>query len=904
MKRIIRRMIALMLVSAMSLSLLATHGWAVEPNQEQNSGTIAENSVGLQWAEEESGKTDTSTQQEDGSTQDGAWEYRLEDGTDSADGCPDSAVEAPAREADENADGSGEDSGAPPQEKTAESNADASGSEADGSSDRTEETSQPEQSSAAERDADKATVDNRGEAERSGETSLPEAKHAADDSADKPAEENNVEDETQKPADDSEGTEEVGEASAESSVSVEPVPQAESSGEGAESERLDGEQSQEDESLAPQDAGENKSVYQIIDLPYTWEQAKAYCEEKGGHLATITSEEEQKAVEEAISAGTKNCYWLGGYKEAKKWHWITGEPFEYVNWGLLQPDNYAKSEDKLMIYRKKNPNRLDNTVNKWNDIKSDGTCKNEEFFGSGNFGFVCEWDASLMMDEVIEIEDNTPTTISAVYVSKTKPQTISWGNDKGLRVDYSRTVVDGPEITGVKNTYWIYTMVTVNCCDEYRLTLGVDGQKCESTLRVLPTIKELKAEGHVKSAVLSYSSVEQEQGIESIEYVINYKAKEAVEKTTEEERIRIDGLKRNKNYEFKVRAKVRLTNGSILEGKEKTIEVKTADRPSAENCWGFANPNLGFFDTDVSINPIHANKNKIMPIKYFEHYYTEEVAKRAHKNGSYNGDGGICFGMCLSACATLSDSKYCNMHSVKAKKLAECKDWYSLENGSDLKENIYYAHAYQYYKNSVQDIPLSTQSFSVEDIKSALDKYLYDGGDAVLLEMYTGARHAVWAMDYYENKKNNQLIVYIYDCNKPGSLRELTIDNKKNTWKYDTYGGAFPKDSNSSLEWYVFFEKMSKNKPKPSKPKITKVTSGKGQMTVTWDKSESCSCYYVLYSDNKKFEKAEYKQINGKNKTSVTIKKLTTGKKYFCKVRAARDYRVSDDSEVKKIKIK
>ena len=40
--------------------------------------------------------------------------------------------------------------------------------------------------------------------------------------------------------------------------------------------------------------------YTVVNKGMTWEEAEAYCEEKGGHLAVITSEKEQIVIESLI----------------------------------------------------------------------------------------------------------------------------------------------------------------------------------------------------------------------------------------------------------------------------------------------------------------------------------------------------------------------------------------------------------------------------------------------------------------------------------------------------------------------------------------------------------------------------------------------------------------------------
>ena len=136
----------------------------------------------------------------------------------------------------------------------------------------------------------------------------------------------------------------------------------------------------------------NGHRYQLIDVGMTWEEAQAYCQSVGGHLVTITSQEEQNFIESLLSYGTKNNYWLGGFKgDTGQWQWITGETPVYSNWASNQPDNTNGLENALMIYKGINPVNP-NQPGQWNDLNSNGTCGTETFFGTENFGFVCEWD--------------------------------------------------------------------------------------------------------------------------------------------------------------------------------------------------------------------------------------------------------------------------------------------------------------------------------------------------------------------------------------------------------------------------------------------------------------------------------------------------------------------------------
>lgn len=128
----------------------------------------------------------------------------------------------------------------------------------------------------------------------------------------------------------------------------------------------------------PADAVEfNGHYYYLYDLDTVtgWTAAQQYCQSQRGHLATITSAEEdaflysymrQKGCDSAI-------FGLTNQDTDDDWKWVTGEKFSYYNWHEGEPNHQGGYEHYGMYYEEM-------TDGTWND-------------GDGQEGpFLCEWD--------------------------------------------------------------------------------------------------------------------------------------------------------------------------------------------------------------------------------------------------------------------------------------------------------------------------------------------------------------------------------------------------------------------------------------------------------------------------------------------------------------------------------
>ena len=102
----------------------------------------------------------------------------------------------------------------------------------------------------------------------------------------------------------------------------------------------------------------NGHKYQLYKSSYTWNQVNDYANSLGGHLATISDENENQAINSLIQGISSTAAWLGGYHDSNGWHWVTGEPFAYTHWASDAPSYTCGQEDKLCIW---------NSNSNWND---------------------------------------------------------------------------------------------------------------------------------------------------------------------------------------------------------------------------------------------------------------------------------------------------------------------------------------------------------------------------------------------------------------------------------------------------------------------------------------------------------------------------------------------------------
>ncbi len=190
---------------------------------------------------------------------------------------------------------------------------------------------------------------------------------------------------------------------------------------------------------------DNGHYYQRIDKSMSWTEAKSYCENLGGHLATITSQSENDFIYNNLTYSNNNYYCsLGGIdsKNEGKWEWITGEAWNYENWysGSEEP-NGGTNENCLNFLWRKN----------WRDKCNDVNCSSKQPCA------ICECDSSNQCSQ---------TDLDSKY---------NEGYNKGYEAG-KKYCQNNPSACGISTT-----PSTTNCSSEYNKGYEAGKNSCESS---------------------------------------------------------------------------------------------------------------------------------------------------------------------------------------------------------------------------------------------------------------------------------------------------------------------------------------------------------------------------------------------------------------------------------------
>ena len=87
-----------------------------------------------------------------------------------------------------------------------------------------------------------------------------------------------------------------------------------------------------------------------------WSPAEEFCNDRGGHLAAVTTHETTVFLLKLTKTKTTSeKFWIGGTDKATEgtWTWTDGSPMNYTNWAAGKPsetDKFWRQQDCLAVY--------------------------------------------------------------------------------------------------------------------------------------------------------------------------------------------------------------------------------------------------------------------------------------------------------------------------------------------------------------------------------------------------------------------------------------------------------------------------------------------------------------------------------------------------------------------------
>ena len=168
--------------------------------------------------------------------------------------------------------------------------------------------------------------------------------------------------------------------------------------------------------------------YQFSPEKLNWEEAKAKAAAAGGHLATITSQEENQWVLDTFVTKLPGglSLWLGGTNDnpTRQWTWITGEPFTFTAWGNQEPS--GRTDEPALSFSRMSMG--------WGDMNTNGIGQADR-----RGGYLIEWD-----DVGTNPMPATPAPVaSASTVPAAKPALPTGWTDFLANADIARDATKG-----------------------------------------------------------------------------------------------------------------------------------------------------------------------------------------------------------------------------------------------------------------------------------------------------------------------------------------------------------------------------------------------------------------------------------------------------------------------------
>lgn len=202
----------------------------------------------------------------------------------------------------------------------------------------------------------------------------------------------------------------------------------------------------------------NNHTYAVIQEELNPIEADEYCKKLGGHLVTITSQEEQDFIASLASEYETGSMLIGCSDNETEgtWYWLNGEPFEFSAWypggsaGSSEPnDGLGGGEDYAVISRSRGW--------QWVDV----------FGGYDNYSvkewFICEWDNE--QPEITKVNPDVTATAGTCCVN------LDWNAVDNAQKYAVCGYVNGAWKILAKTADTSYTLQNLKPCTDYKVAV-------------------------------------------------------------------------------------------------------------------------------------------------------------------------------------------------------------------------------------------------------------------------------------------------------------------------------------------------------------------------------------------------------------------------------------------------
>lgn len=201
------------------------------------------------------------------------------------------------------------------------------------------------------------------------------------------------------------------------------------------------------------------------------------------------------------------------------------------------------------------------------------------------------------------------------------------------------------------------------------------------------------------------------------------------------------------------------------------------------------------------------------------------------------------------------------------------------------------------YGSKNKGILLSSTDIKLNNISIKNENYSWWTSEYKYINKRWRATSFILSIHYpfkYENNKNYSAYKFTIQRTKKGYLNSIKLVNYLTYGGSSTFGEVWNKQSEENLDqesssytqsWSI--DDQFSYKYLITKPTISSIKNvGTQSLKIKWTKQADCDGFEIKYATKKDFSNKKTKKINSYKKSSATLKNLTSGKKYYIRMRA------------------